>query len=263
MKETKRGIQAFDAYYSDIFGSRWLTLREALLIPSSPLPYCENLKKPYYMDEASIIVGKVLPPLDEGLFLDMCAAPGGKTLVISNILGSKATLQANELSGARRNRLISVLEDHVMDEVKKKINVTGYDASKMCRKAFSKYDRILLDAPCSSERHVLHLEKALNEWSPSRPKQLSIRQWSLLSSAFLMLKEGGFLVYSTCALLETENDSVVDKLLKKYENANIVHKIPSLTLFKEAPTATRHGFIYSPDVNNGIGPMYFSLISKN
>ena len=263
MKEIKKGAEAFDAYYSNIFGSRWLTLRGALLVPSSPVPYNENLKKTYYMDEASIAVGKVLPTLDEGIALDMCAAPGGKTLVLSNLLGNGAVLQANELSGARRNRLITVIEECITDEVKKRISVTGYDASKMCRYALSKYDRILLDSPCSSERHVLHLEKALNEWSPSRPRQLSIRQWSLLSSAFLMLKEGGVLVYSTCALLELENDSVIDKLLKKYENARVLTDISNLKEFKEQPTATRHGFMYSPDVNNGIGPMYFCLISKS
>ena len=262
MNEAKKGKKAFDAYYSNIFGSRWLSMREALLVPSSPVPYNENLKKPYYMDEASIAVGKVLPPLDDGLALDMCAAPGGKTLVFSNLLGREATLQANELSGARRNRLINVIEEYTSDEVKKKIHVTGYDASKMCRYALSKYDRILLDSPCSSERHVLHLEKALNEWTPSRPKQLSIRQWALLSSAFLMLKKCGFLVYSTCALLELENDSVVDKLLKKYDDAHIVHDISSIKKITEQPTKTRHGFMYSPDVNNGIGPMYFCLIEK-
>ena len=78
-----------------------------------------------------------------------------------------------------------------------------------------------------------------------------------------MLKESGVLVYSTCALLEIENDSVIDKLLKKYENAQIVKDITSIKEFKEQPTATRHGFMYSPDVNNGIGPMYFCIIKKN
>lgn len=262
MKEVKRGSEAFDVYYSSFFSSRWDSLKEALLIPSSPVSYTENLKKPYYMDEASVAVGKVMPALTEGLALDMCAAPGGKTLVFSASLGDGATLQANEISAARRNRLITVLEEHLSQDVRKKISVTGYDASKMCRHSPLKYDRILLDAPCSSERHVLHLEKALNEWSPSRPKSLSIRQWSLLSSAFLMLKEGGFLLYSTCALLEIENDCVIDRLLKKYENVSLVKDIPILKQFREQPVATRHGFMYSPDVNNGIGPMYFCLVQK-
>ncbi|MGP1438739.1 MAG: SAM-dependent methyltransferase [Treponema sp.] len=261
MKETKRGAIAFDAYYSSIFGSRWLSLREALLLPSSPTPYIENLKQPYYMDEASIAVGKALPALDEGLVLDMCAAPGGKTLVLSNSLGKNTSIQANEISRTRRNRLIAVIEEHLSDEKQKQVKITGYDAAKMARFAPSKYDRILLDAPCSSERHVINLEKAINEWTPARPKQLAIRQWSLLSSAFLMLKEGGFLVYSTCALLELENDCVIDRLLKKYINAVVLHEIPSI--LKEQPEATRHGFMYSPDLNNGIGPMYFCLVKKN
>lgn len=262
MKETKKGKEAFEAYYSNAFGVRWNSLYEALLLPSSPIAYSENLKKTYYMDEASVAVAKVLPPLDDGVILDMCAAPGGKTLVLSNLLKEGVSMQANELSGSRRNRLIAVIEEHLNDDAKNKISITGYDAAKMCRSSISKYDRILLDSPCSSERHVLHLEKALNEWSPSRPKQLSIRQWALLSSAFLMLKEEGVLVYSTCALLELENDLVLDRLLKKYENAQVLKDISRIKDFKEQPVPTRHGFIYLPDVNNGIGPMYFSVIRK-
>ena len=60
-----------------------------------------------------------------------------------------------------------------------------------------------------------------------------------------------------------ENDCVIDRLIKKYENATIVKDISSIKDFSEQPMSTRHGFIYSPDVNNGIGPMYFCLIKKN
>lgn len=276
---------SFDAYYAGIFGSRWTSLKDALLAPSSQVAFSYSLLKPYYMDIASVAVASSMPELDDGLVLDMCAAPGGKTLVLASKLGKSSRLQANELSSARRARLHRVIEEHLCEEAKTRIDVTGYDGAKMAKFCKERYHRILVDAPCSSERHVISSPTAIKQWSPSRIKTLSIRQWALLSAAFLMLMSGGFLIYSTCALLEAENDCVIDKLLKKYANAQVVHleechpcseNVPFSASFSNLfcyserhselptilPAKTRHGYAYLPDLHGGAGPMYFSLITK-
>lgn len=104
-----------------------------------------------------------MPVLEEGSCLDMCAAPGGKTLVLLSRIKENAEIQANELSADRRNRLIRVLDEHLSEETRKRIRVSSYDASRMPRYGQELYDRILLDAPCSSERHVLQNEKYLKQ----------------------------------------------------------------------------------------------------
>ncbi len=263
----KKGATAFNAYYSEAFGERWGSLKEALLFPTSPVEFGEKLLKPYYMDVASIVVASSMPPLDEGEYLDMCAAPGGKMLVLASMMGKEAKIQANELSSNRRARLRRVIEEHLSEDVRNRIEVTGYDGSVMAKFCRDRYERILLDAPCSSERHVLNSPSALKIWSPARIKTLSIRQWALLSSAFLMLKQGGFLVYSTCALLDAENDLLIDKLLSKYEDAEIVKIEEDRTGINSLPKIcnaekTRHGIAYLPDRSFGAGPMYFSVIKK-
>ena len=218
MKRSKQvsGAAAFEAYYSALFGGRWQALREALLQETQPVAFSVRSGKPYYLDQASIYAAQALPPIDEGSYLDMCAAPGGKTLVLASGMGQEVQIQANELSRARRARLLTVLDEHLPPDIRTRIEVTGYDAATLPRYRKACYDRILLDAPCSSERHVLTDAKYLACWTPARIKMLAQRQWALLSAAFLLLKPGGFLVYATCALADAENDGVVQKLLKKY-----------------------------------------------
>lgn len=263
---------SFEEYYSNIFKDRWPSLKDALLSSSYSVAFERGLKKPYYMNIASVAVASIMPYCKKGMLLDMCAAPGGKTLVLATMMEKSVFVQANELSDVRRIRLNSVLSEYLSDDLKtnnglQRVWASGYDAAGMARYYRDKYDRILLDAPCSSERHVLQSPKDLKKWTPARIKTLSIRQWALLSSAFLMLKYGGILIYSTCALLDAENDCVIDKLLAKYKNARILHievnkEFRFVTSVLSPPIEMRHGYAYLPDVHNGAGPMYFCIIGK-
>jgi 16S rRNA C967 or C1407 C5-methylase (RsmB/RsmF family) len=189
--------------------------------------------------------------------LDLCAAPGGKSLLIRYALGESGLLTCNELSRDRRHRLLGVVDEYIPVEKRTNIKVTGHDASKWCLHEREVYDRILLDAPCSSERHLLHSPKHLKEWSIARTKQLAQRQWSMLSSAFQVLKPGGRMVYSTCALSELENDMVVERLIKKYEGQFSFSNDGC-----EIGEKTKYGWIILPDVT-GFGPIYFCSINKN
>lgn len=257
-KEKYNGADGFESYYAKLFGERWQTLKAALSAPVKHFELSENLRTGYFLDKASFFAASLMPPLDEGVCLDMCAAPGGKSLVLATRgLQGKAELQTNELSASRRARLRTVLEEHLSPELRTKVSVSGYDGSVMCKLRKDFYERILLDAPCSSERHVLADNKYLSQWSEARIKNLARRQWALLSSAFLMLKTEGFLLYSTCALSEAENDCVIDKLIEKYPQATLVPLKP----FEHAEP-TRHGLIFLPDTS-GYGPLYCSLVKKD
>ena len=277
MKRVKQtsGAEAFEAYYAALFGDRWPALREALLKETQPVAFSVRGGKPYYLDQASIYAAQALPPLDEGSYLDMCAAPGGKTLVLASGMGQEAHIQANELSRSRRARLLTVLAEHLPPDISTRIEVTGYDAATLPRYRRACCDRILLDAPCSSERHVITDAKYLACWTPARVKMLAQRQWALLSAAFLLLKPGGFLVYATCALADAENDGVVQKLLKKYGKEAAVHNGTAATPYAAdtetaagndtkliASEKTLFGRRFLPDTCTGAGPLYFSLIEK-
>jgi 16S rRNA (cytosine1407-C5)-methyltransferase len=211
------------------------------------------------LDRASVLAAKSLRLPDEGTVLDACAAPGGKTLVIASAMGAGVRLLANELSSERRRRLSNVLDEHLGVETRERVTVSGFDAAALGgRKGeHGRFGAVLLDAPCSSERHVLSDPKALGQWTAARPRSLAQRQWALLSGAFLLLKAGGSLVYATCALSTEENDGVAWRLLKKY-GAAVELDAPD---FSEGEQ-TEYGKIILPDVSLGIGPMYVARFRK-
>jgi 16S rRNA (cytosine1407-C5)-methyltransferase len=249
----------FERYYAGVYGSRWKPLRESLLGANDPVPYETGLAKPYMLDRSSALAAQSLDISAAGPILDACAAPGGKALVIASRMGAQATLLANELSGERRRRLAKVLDEHLPPELRERVRVAGFDAAAAGgrKSELGRFAAVLLDAPCSSERHVLGSEKALAEWTPARPRFLAKRQWALLSSAFLLLQNGGSLVYATCALSPEENDAVVRRLLEKYGGEAFLEEPP----FSEGE-ATQHGRLILPDRAGGMGPMYVARIRK-
>jgi 16S rRNA C967 or C1407 C5-methylase (RsmB/RsmF family) len=263
----RRGAAAFRAHYEGIFGERWPVLEAALLAAPDSLAFTasEGLE-PYYLDSASVFAASRLELPSEGRILDACAAPGGKSLVIASSLAARAgsdpgtILVANELSADRRRRLREVLGRHLSREARARVEVSGRDAAAMARSFEATFGAILLDAPCSSERHVLGDAKALSEWSPARIRGLAMRQWSLLSSALIMLKIGGCLVYSTCALDPRENDGVVGRAMAKFGT-----RISLEPLEYDGPgeaDSSEYGLSILPDRANGAGPMYVCKMRK-
>jgi 16S rRNA (cytosine1407-C5)-methyltransferase len=253
----------FDVYYRALYGGRWDGLKAALLEPALRSPYTGTLRpgtaRPYLMDYASVLAARSLRLPLEGFLLDACAAPGGKTLVLASESVAAVKILANEPSAARRRRLVNVLDEHLDGETRGRVTVSGFDAAALAAKKgeHGRFDGILLDAPCSSERHVLSNKKHLAKWTQARPRFLAKRQWALLSAAFLLLKEGGSLVYSTCALSFEENDGVAARLPAKY-GVNVKIDRPD---FSEGED-TGYGRIILPDAASGIGPMYVARFCK-
>jgi 16S rRNA C967 or C1407 C5-methylase (RsmB/RsmF family) len=253
------GEESFRAFYSALFGERWPALEAALAADSDSIPFTagEGLE-PYYLDSASVFAASRLELPEEGTVLDACAAPGGKSLVLASHLPQGAVLVANELSADRRRRLRDVLDRHLLPPLRARVEVSGRDAAAMCRSFESTFDAILLDAPCSSERHVLADPAALSAWSSARIRALARRQWALLSSAWIMLKPGGELVYATCALSPEENDGVVSRAIGKYGSAVSVERLSPPV----GGERTEHGLSILPDRAGGAGPMYICRMKK-
>ncbi len=252
-------MEFFD-YYEKLFGDRWPSLLEALKGEGKAvkLQFDEKLE-PYFLDEASVFAAKALNVCPGDEVLDMCAAPGGKTLVIASMLKGEGSLQSNDRSPDRRNRLLNVIENTLPKEWCGNINVTGYDGVKFGLHKKECYDKILLDAPCSSDRHVLNSPEHLKVWSAKRVKRLSVEQGALLASAVDALRPGGTIVYGTCALSPLENDDVVRKILKKRTS---MKSVPIEDLLSGA-NRTEFGVHILPDQSEGRGPIYCAKLVKS
>lgn len=247
----------FDRFYREMYPVRWDQLKSALLESSETMGFAEDLLQPYFLDEASVIAASLLPVQPGDAVLDMCAAPGGKSLVLATRLHGSGSLVCNDRSSQRRARLKRVIDDHLPASFRSIVSITSHDATKWGLHERDAYDAILLDAPCSSERHVLQDPKALAIWGPARTKHLAIQQFAMLAAALDAVRVGGHILYSTCSISTLENEGVIAKLQKKrvgrYEEIHL-----------EAPFSEKrdHGAIILPDSGGGRGPLYFCLIRR-
>ena len=275
-KDKLSGAQGFEKFYSDLYGERWQALKQAFAAPSDSVEYkIPGSQKSYFLDSASILAALCLPLENAKDILDLCAAPGGKTLVLASRMPADAQLSSNERSPQRKHRLATVVEECLPPQISERITVSCSDGSTWCTRQSECFDSILLDAPCSSERHVIADPKYLNVWSPSRVKTVAMEQWALLSSAYRLLRKGGYLLYSTCALASQENDLMMERLVKKFrkegsDSFEFVEPKPQMEQISHCASftlpeyeKTQYGYQILPDKAGGAGPIYFSLIHKN
>ncbi len=166
----------------------------------------------YIQNLSSMIAPILLAPKPEETVLDLAAAPGGKTLMLAGMMENTGWLSAVELSRERFFRMCDNLKSQGVTNAHTYMT-DGRSVGKKCPEMF---DRILLDAPCSSEaRFKTHEPKSMSFWSIHKVKETSKLQRRLLLSAFDALKVGGKLLYSTCSFSPEENESSLQHLLER------------------------------------------------
>ena len=163
----------------------------------------------YLQSLSSMLPPIVLEPKENTDILDMCAAPGGKTTELASLTNNNANITACELNKIRIEKLKYNIEKqgatsvYIMQEDGRKIN------------DFFSFDNILLDAPCSGSGTLnvenVNLEKTFTEKLLEKSQKA---QLELLSKAVKILKQGQEMVYSTCSILNVENEEIVSKILK-------------------------------------------------
>jgi NOL1/NOP2/sun family putative RNA methylase len=174
-------------------------------------PYRQGLL--YSQNLSSQLAPLVLDPQPGEEILDMCAAPGGKTAQIACMMQNEGRLAAVEKVKARFFKLKDVLRSQQHHAV----HTYLADGCRLWQKTPERFDRILLDAPCSSEsRFQLHEPGSYQHWKLRKIKETARKQKQLLYSAVHCLKPGGILVYSTCAFAPEENEAVIDYALKQF-----------------------------------------------
>lgn len=167
----------------------------------------------YYVQEASSMFLKQVCDVymkNAERVLDLCAAPGGKSTLLSQALPSEALLVSNEIVRSRA----MILAENVIKWGNPNVVVTNNtpeDFSKL--PAF--FDAIVVDAPCSGEGMFRKDPGSVAEWSLQNVQQCAIRQKSILKDVWQSLKDGGILVYSTCTYNKEENEDNVAWICEK------------------------------------------------
>jgi len=169
-------------------------------------------------EKAAMLPVIVLAPNEKELVLDACAAPGMKTIQLSNLMHNKGKIIACDVNSER----ILVLEHNKNKYDLKNVEVKRIDFRNLLPQYKEKFDKILLDAPCSSEGLVRKDREALKGWSTKLVERKAQNQKELIVTAFELLKKGGEMVYSTCSFAPEENEEVVLKLLDTFKTAEVL-----------------------------------------
>lgn len=161
----------------------------------------------YVQEAASMIPPIVLEPKENEIALDLAAAPGSKTTQMAALMKNKGIIIANDVKYTRLKALsINLQRCGVLNTV---ITLkSNYSIKEI------KFDKILLDAPCSGSGAIRKSLKTILIWNNNMINKLANDQKRLILNAFDSLNEEGVLVYSTCSVDPEENEAVIDFLLK-------------------------------------------------
>ncbi|XP_007885220.2 tRNA (cytosine(34)-C(5))-methyltransferase, mitochondrial [Callorhinchus milii] len=226
----------------------------------------ERLKQYYLLNAASLLPVLALGIQDGECVLDMCAAPGGKSVAILQC-STPGHLLCNEPDNLRYKWLQQTLDSFVPEDVKRSIiSVTQRDGRYFGSHLPEMYDKVLVDAPCSNDRSWLFSSDLFQTCTriAHRPK-LPTLQRQLLRSGVNALRPGGSLVYSTCTLSHAENDDVVSSLLNSCDNIQAVDLTElSCALSHDFTFAKgiQHGLLIVPERSKTWGPLYVSKLCK-
>jgi 16S rRNA (cytosine967-C5)-methyltransferase len=157
----------------------------------------------YAQDPSTLLAATQLDPQPGETILDLCAAPGGKTAHIAQLMGNRGRVVARDIQPERLNRL---------EENCRRLGATCVEISA----APGPFDRILLDAPCSNTGVLRRRVDVRWRVQPEEIQRLSKAQSALLSRAAPELKPGGILVYSTCSLEPEENEEVARRFSEEH-----------------------------------------------
>ncbi|WP_195988887.1 16S rRNA (cytosine(967)-C(5))-methyltransferase RsmB [Clostridium sp. D53t1_180928_C8] len=205
-------------------------------------------------DESAMLVSPILDLKEGDIALDLCAAPGGKTTHIAELLEGTGKVHAFDL---HENKL-SLINENLERLGLNNVEVDVMDATKLDPKYVAYADKVLIDVPCSGLGIIR--KKPEIKWNKSRKslKDLVPTQREIMENAWAYLKNGGTMIYSTCTLNTEENQDNIEWFLNKHKDA----KVEKIFL------GNMDNFIYNNDGSLTILPneymdgFYISKISK-
>ncbi len=179
----------------------------------------------YIQSSSSMIPATILNPQPGEDALDLCAAPGSKTIQMSQMMDNSGTIIANDISRNRLYKLKAIASIYGATN----IQTVSRDGRALWQEYPNRFDKTLVDVPCSMEGRMYD-EVVRQNWSIKEIKRLAKMSGWLLRSAISATRPGGEIVFSTCTIAPEENEGVVDWILKKdgsrIELVDIARSVP-------------------------------------
>lgn len=206
----------------DFSSSEFICVKDPLYI------YTQNdyFHHPYYQkgymsaqDEGSLAIAKFVDPKENERILDCCAAPGTKTMAMAEMMYNKGHIDSFDLHAHRKDLIESDAKRLGIDIVHAGVQ----DATKF--KSSVLYDRILCDVPCSGYGVLSRKPDIKLRMLPEDMDTLIPLQYAILNNVCQYVKEGGFIVYSTCTMNKKENEKQIQRFLKEHDMFRLVDEV--------------------------------------
>lgn len=207
----------------------------------------------YLQEPSAMMVTNLLNPQENDVVLDLCAAPGGKSIQAALLMNNRGLLISNDLSKERTR----ILSDNIIRLGINNTIVTNNDFSLIYKNYINFFDKIILDAPCSGSGMFRKDNKMMEDWSVNKVYKNAMIQMSLINICYQMLKPGGQLIYSTCSYSYEEDEAIV-KFLLDNSDAELVNIENNDLFYKSKEKLGIHLF---PHIFPGEGH-YICLLQK-
>lgn len=217
----------------------------------------------YYVQDASSMVYEriieFLRPKFDDLpikYLDLCAAPGGKTTAALDALHDEDFVMANEINPSRAK----ILAENVAKWGAANCYISSVDSARISSMG-EFFDIIAVDAPCSGEGMMRKDDDAVSQWSLSLVKECAKRQQEILDNAWFMLAAGGYIIYSTCTFNRLENEEILNYLLSKHGAESIDLQLESIGGISPGINADGFCYRFMPHQTKGEG-LFVAVVRK-
>lgn len=212
----------------------------------------------YVQDASSMFIHHVIKHLvkEPVRYLDLCAAPGGKTTTAISALPADSMVVANEIMPARAR----VLHENIVKWGSPRCIVTN-NAPHDLGKLHHFFDVVATDVPCSGEGMMRKDEEARNQWTPALVKQCAALQKSIIADIWQALRPGGVLIYSTCTYNREENEEMVAHIVEQYGAESVEIPVEADWHIHPAIDSPYHCYRFMPHRTNGEG-LFMAVLRK-
>jgi 16S rRNA C967 or C1407 C5-methylase (RsmB/RsmF family)/NOL1/NOP2/fmu family ribosome biogenesis protein len=208
----------------------------------------------YYVQEASSmflwhILESVVNRQDHSVVLDLCAAPGGKSTLLSSFFANGLVV-SNEVIKSR----VNILQENITKWGNENVIVTNNDSKDFTR-LDSFFNVIVADVPCSGSGLFRKDPSAIDEWSVDNVNLCCQRQQRILADIIPSLKENGILIYSTCSYSKEEDEEILDWIVDEFHLQPLQVSVPAEWNIIESASLKNNAFGYRffPDKVKGEG----------
>lgn len=172
----------------------------------------------YVQDVSSMLVAELAAPEKDDYIIDVCAAPGGKSIHLAEKLKGSGYIEARDLTEYK----VGLIHENIMRHQLINIEAVQMDAAVLDEASVEKADIVIADLPCSGLGVMRKKSDIKYNITPEKEKELAALQRTMLNTVCCYVKRGGTLVYSTCTMNKMENEENVEWFLKEHPEFSLV-----------------------------------------